>query len=78
LPATAVLQLPHFRDAVCRDTSHRGKSCSATVWLATTVSRLRRSARNDASPVVNERLVSNETYPVRPDTVLPDEPGHLG
>ena len=26
---------------------------------------------------VNERLVSNETYPVRPDTVLPDEPGHL-
>ena len=27
---------------------------------------------------VNERLVSNETYPVRPDTVLPDEPGHLG
>jgi hypothetical protein len=28
--------------------------------------------------LVNERLVSNETYPVRPDTVLPDEPGHLG
>ncbi len=27
---------------------------------------------------VNERLVSNETYPVRPETVLPDEPGHLG
>jgi len=27
---------------------------------------------------VNERLVSNETYPVRPDTVLSDEPGHLG
>jgi hypothetical protein len=27
---------------------------------------------------VNERLVNNETYPVRPDTVLPDEPGHLG
>jgi hypothetical protein len=26
---------------------------------------------------VNERLVSNETYPVRPETVLPDEPGHL-
>jgi hypothetical protein len=24
-----------------------------------------------------ERLVSNETYPVRPETVLPDEPGHL-
>ena len=27
---------------------------------------------------INERLVSNETYPVRPETVLPDEPGHLG
>ena len=27
---------------------------------------------------VDQRLVSNETYPVRPDTVLPDEPGHLG
>ena len=27
---------------------------------------------------VNQREVSNETYPVRPDTVLPDEPGHLG
>ena len=26
---------------------------------------------------VNQRLVSDETYPVRPDTVLPDEPGHL-
>jgi hypothetical protein len=25
-----------------------------------------------------ERQISNETYPVRPDTVLPDEPGHLG
>jgi hypothetical protein len=28
--------------------------------------------------MVNERLVSNETYPARPDTVLADEPGHLG
>jgi hypothetical protein len=27
---------------------------------------------------VNQTLVSNEIYPVRPDTVLPDEPGHLG
>lgn len=27
---------------------------------------------------VDQRLVSSETYPVRPDTVLPDEPGHLG
>ena len=26
---------------------------------------------------VDQHLVSNETYPVRPDTVLPDEPGHL-
>ena len=28
--------------------------------------------------MVNERLLNNETYPVRPETVLPDEPGHLG
>jgi hypothetical protein len=27
---------------------------------------------------VNQSVVSNETYPVRPDTVLSDEPGHLG
>jgi hypothetical protein len=27
---------------------------------------------------IDERLMGNETYPVRPDTVLPDEPGHLG
>jgi hypothetical protein len=27
---------------------------------------------------VPEREISNETYPVRPQTVLPDEPGHLG
>jgi hypothetical protein len=27
---------------------------------------------------VPEHMVSNETYPVRLDTVLPDEPGHLG
>jgi hypothetical protein len=27
--------------------------------------------------MVNEKLISNETYPVRPETVLPDEPGHL-
>lgn len=27
---------------------------------------------------VDQREVSNETYPVRPETVLPDEPGHLG
>jgi hypothetical protein len=26
---------------------------------------------------VDQRLIGNETYPVRPDTVLPDEPGHL-
>jgi hypothetical protein len=26
---------------------------------------------------VDHRLVSNETYPVRPETVLPDEPGHV-
>jgi hypothetical protein len=27
---------------------------------------------------VNERLIGDETYPVRPETVLQDEPGHLG
>jgi hypothetical protein len=27
---------------------------------------------------VPERQISNETYPVRPETVLPGEPGHLG
>jgi hypothetical protein len=27
---------------------------------------------------IPEREISNDTYPVRPDTVLPDEPGHLG
>jgi hypothetical protein len=27
---------------------------------------------------IPERLVSNETYPVRAETVLNDEPGHLG
>jgi hypothetical protein len=27
---------------------------------------------------VPQRQLSSETYPVRPDTVLPDEPGHLG
>jgi hypothetical protein len=28
--------------------------------------------------LINQHEVSNETYPVRPETVLPDEPGHLG
>lgn len=27
---------------------------------------------------VNDVIASNDTYPVRPDNVLPDEPGHLG
>jgi hypothetical protein len=27
---------------------------------------------------IQEKLISNETYPVRPETVLHDEPGHLG
>lgn len=26
---------------------------------------------------VDDRYVSDEVYPVRPETVLPDEPGHL-
>jgi hypothetical protein len=27
---------------------------------------------------IDEKLISNDVYPVRPETVLPDEPGHLG
>jgi hypothetical protein len=27
---------------------------------------------------VDTRIVSEELYPVRPETVLPDEPGHIG
>jgi hypothetical protein len=27
---------------------------------------------------VDDQIFGDETYPVRPDTVLPDEPGHLG
>ncbi len=27
---------------------------------------------------VDAQIDDDETYPVRPDTVLPDEPGHLG
>lgn len=27
---------------------------------------------------VDEQIADDETYPVRPETVLPDEPGHLG
>lgn len=60
-----------------------------TIWVpahySTPICTSRSSGRsyssyNDCSGgyMVNERLVSNETYPVRPDTVLPDEPGHLG
>jgi hypothetical protein len=32
----------------------------------------------DAGGYVAERDTDDETYPVTPDTVLPDEPGHLG
>jgi hypothetical protein len=37
-------------------------------------------SRTNCSPgyPIPEHVVSDETYPVRPDTVLPDEPGHLG
>lgn len=27
---------------------------------------------------IDERLISADTYPVRPETVLPDEPAHIG
>jgi hypothetical protein len=38
------------------------------------------SSRTNCSPgyPIPEQVFSDETYPVRPDTVLPDEPGHLG
>ena len=31
----------------------------------------------DSGRFVDQREISNDTYPVRPETVLPDEPGHL-
>jgi hypothetical protein len=36
-----------------------------------------RSAICDSGRFVDQREISNDTYPVRPETVLPDEPGHL-
>jgi hypothetical protein len=36
-----------------------------------------RSAICDSGRFVEQREISNDTYPVRPETVLPDEPGHL-
>jgi hypothetical protein len=32
----------------------------------------------DSGHFVDQREISNDTYPVRPETVLSDEPGHLG
>jgi hypothetical protein len=37
-----------------------------------------RSTSCSGGNFVDQHEVSRETYPVRPDTVLPDEPGHLG
>lgn len=36
------------------------------------------SCSYDPGGYVAERDTDNETYPVTPETVLPDEPGHLG
>ena len=36
-----------------------------------------RSAICDSGHFVDQREISNDTYPVRPETVLPDEPGHV-
>ncbi len=56
--------------AACSDTSQRGSNCSATVWLATTLSRLRRSARNDASPV-STRCATSSTWSAHSATTSP-------
>ncbi|ORV37917.1 hypothetical protein AWC00_22200 [Mycobacterium conspicuum] len=55
----------HFSTPIC--TSYGGSSSS---WASHTSCT--------GGYFVNQHLVSDETYPVRPDTVLPDEPGHLG
>jgi hypothetical protein len=55
-----------------------------TIWVPAHRTSYSCTSRNDSygscygGYFVDERLISNETYPVRPDTVLPDEPGHLG
>ena len=56
--------------AVCSDTSHRGINCSATVSLATTLSPLRRSARNYASPA-STRCATSSTWSAHPATTSP-------
>jgi hypothetical protein len=53
----------HYSTPIC---SYRGGSSSSSYTSCS------------GGYFVNERLIGNETYPVRPDTVLPDEPGHLG
>jgi hypothetical protein len=53
----------HYSMPIC--TSHSGRSFSSYSDCY-------------GGGMVNERLISNETYPVRPETVLSDEPGHLG
>ena len=66
--------------------SHDGSwSRERTIWApAHYTSRICSSLGSDlysscyGGYFVDERLISDETYPVRPDTVLPDEPGHLG
>jgi hypothetical protein len=53
----------HYSMPICSNTGGRSYSCYSSCY---------------GEYSVNEHMVSNETYPVRPDTVLSDEPGHLG
>jgi glycine/D-amino acid oxidase-like deaminating enzyme len=58
-------------------------SCAAHVRMAKRSRSLLPLARRTSRHAGRElgtapSVFSNETYPVRPDTVLPDEPGHLG
>jgi hypothetical protein len=55
----------HYSTPFCL--SHGGSSSSSSSYTSCS-----------GGYFVNQSVVSNETYPVRPDTVLPDEPGHLG
>ena len=52
----------HYSMPIC--TSHGGSSHSSYTSCS-------------GGYFVDQSVVSNETYPVRPETVLPDEPGHL-
>ena len=58
---------PHFTSSFC--TSSPGSYSGRNSYSGTNCS---------GGYYVDQRLISSDTYPVQPDTVLPDEPGHLG